>query len=121
MRRAIDERGGERLTAEPANIDAFLFADVDRMQARRLSAHRVHAGGGDLDVLAVPEQAAEQAFSHWAAAYIAGADKENAFHDDETGAMPVGQTKTERNQVNEWRAGITDPGYNQLEICERKE
>ena len=84
--RAIDEGGGERLAPQPANIDAFLFANVDRMQAWRLSTNSVDAGRSDFDVFAVPNEAAEEAFSHGAAADIAGADKEDAFHDDETGA-----------------------------------
>jgi hypothetical protein len=86
VRCAIDKRSGERLAAETANIDAFLFTDVDRVQARRLSANGVDTGGRNLDVFAIAEQAPEQAFSHGAAADIAGADKENAFHDDGTGA-----------------------------------
>jgi hypothetical protein len=86
VRRAIDEGGGERLTAQPADIDALLFANVDCMQARRLSADRVDAGGRDFDIPAVAEQSPEQAFSHRAAADIASADKENAFHGDGTGA-----------------------------------
>ena len=56
-------------------------ADLHRVQARRLAADGMHAGGSDLDVLAIAEQTAEKSFRHGAAANVAGANKEDAFHD----------------------------------------
>jgi hypothetical protein len=59
------------------------------VQARRLSPHRVHSGGCDLNIFAIADETPEQPLSHRAAANVAGADKEDAFHGDGTGAMPV--------------------------------
>jgi hypothetical protein len=97
---AFDQGPGERLAPETANVDAFLFANVNRVQARRLPANGVDAGGSDLDVFPVANEPAEKAFRHWAPANVSSANKEDAFHGDGTGAMPVGQSKTEPNQVN---------------------
>ena len=83
-----------------ADVDAFLLADLDGVQARRLSADRVHAGGSDLDVLAIAEQPAEKPFRHRAAADISGANEEDAFHDSRAGALPASQGKIKPNQVN---------------------
>jgi pimeloyl-ACP methyl ester carboxylesterase len=49
VRRAIDQGGGERLAAETANVDAFLFADVDGVEAWGLSPNGMNAGRSDLD------------------------------------------------------------------------
>ena len=64
-----------------ADIDAFLFADVDRVQTGRLSAHSMHTGGSDLDLLAVAKKTTEEAFRHRAPANISRANEEDAFHD----------------------------------------
>ena len=83
VRRAIDKGGGKWLAADIADIDAFLFADVNGVKARRLSAHGVHTGRCDFDVLAIAEKTPEQPFGHRAAANISRADEEDAFHDFE--------------------------------------
>jgi hypothetical protein len=80
MRRAIDQVVRERLTAQVANIDAFNFANLDRVKTRRLPTNGVHTGGGDFDVFAIPNQPAKQTLRDWAATNISGANKENAFH-----------------------------------------
>ena len=80
VRRAIDQRGGERLTAKSRNIDSAIAADIDRMHARRLTAHRVHAGRVGFDVLAIAEQTAEKSQSHGTAANVARTDKKDVFH-----------------------------------------
>jgi len=59
VRGAIDQCCRERLAAETANIHAFLFANLHRIKARWLPAHRVHARRSDLDVFAVSKQAAK--------------------------------------------------------------
>ena len=57
MRRPIDQRRGERLAAQIADIDALLLRRRgDGVQARRLSADGVDAGGRHFDVLAIAEQ-----------------------------------------------------------------
>jgi hypothetical protein len=50
------------------------------MQTWRLPANRVHAGGSDLNLLAIAEKTPEQAFRHWAPANISRANEEDAFH-----------------------------------------
>ena len=62
------------------DIDPAIAADLDRMHARRLPAHRVHAGRVDFDVLAIAEQTAEKSLRHGTAANVARTDKENVFH-----------------------------------------
>ena len=94
---AIDKSGGERLAAETANVDAFLFANVNGMQARGLPANGMNPGGSDLDVLTIAEQTAEEALSHRAAANIARADKKDAFHDEKP--APCRQGKLESNRI----------------------
>src|SRR5947208_2835373 len=78
---AVDQGGSERLAAHAADINAFLFADVDRVQAGRLSAHSMHPGGSDLDLFAVAKKTPEEAFRHRASANISRANEEDAFHD----------------------------------------
>jgi hypothetical protein len=102
VRRTIDESGGKRLAAEAANVDAFLFANVNRMQARRLAANGMDPGGSDLDVLAIAEQTAEETLSHRAAANIARADKKDAFHDEKP--APCRQGKLESNGIKSTQA-----------------
>jgi hypothetical protein len=101
---AIDERGGERLAAEAANVDAFLFANMDGMQARRLAAHSVDPGGRDLDVFAIAEQTPEEAFGHRAAADISCADEEDAFHDFEP--TPCRQGKLRLKEIKSTQPGL---------------
>jgi len=78
---AVDQRGGERLAADAADVHAFLFADVDCVQARRLPADCVDPGRSDFDLLAIAEETPEQAFRHRAPANISRANEEDAFHD----------------------------------------
>ena len=59
MRGAVNEIGRERLAAQIADIDPVRFANLHRVKTRRLSADRVHPGGGDFDVPAIPEQPAK--------------------------------------------------------------
>ena len=81
MRRALDQIGRERLAAQIADVHAVAFANLDRVETRRLSANRVHAGGSDFDVFAIADQAAKQTLGNGTAADVAGANKEDAFHD----------------------------------------
>jgi hypothetical protein len=80
MRRAINQIGGERLTALLANIHAFRFANLNGVKARRLSAHRVNTRGSNFNVLAIADQTAKQTFRDGTAANIASANEEDAFH-----------------------------------------
>jgi len=61
--------------------------DFNGVKARRLSAHRVHAGGFDCDVLPVPEKPPEKSFGHGASTDVARADKEDVFHDRTAAAI----------------------------------
>src|SRR3982074_2534751 len=96
MRGVLHQRGGKRLAALPANVDAFLFANLDRMQTRRLAADRVNARGSDLDVLPIPEEAAEKTFRHRAPANISCANEEDAFHDSKPANCRHGNLKSNR-------------------------
>jgi hypothetical protein len=102
--RTIDQGGGERLAAEPANVDAFLFANVDGVQARWLSANGMNPGGCDFDVFAIAEQTAEEALCHRAAADISRADEEDAFHDFEP--APCRQGKLRPNEIKSTQGGL---------------
>jgi len=53
---------------------------LHRVKTWRLTAHGMHAGRKNFDVVTVPEQTAKKPFCDWAATNIAGADKEDAFH-----------------------------------------
>ena len=81
VRRSIDQRDRERLTAKRRDIDSALPANFDRMHARRLSAHRMHTSGIGLDVLAIAKQTAEKSQGHGTAANVAGTDKKDVFHE----------------------------------------
>ncbi len=59
MRGAVNEIGRERLAAQIADVYAICFANLHRVKAWRLSADRVHPGGGDFDVPAIPDQPAK--------------------------------------------------------------
>jgi hypothetical protein len=81
VRRALDQIGGERLASQIADIHAISFANLHRVQTGRLPPDCVHAGGSDLDIFAIADQAAKQSFGDGTATDIARANKEDAFHD----------------------------------------
>ena len=72
----------------------------DGMQARRLSADRMDAGGCDFDVLAIAEQPAEKPFRHGAAANISCTNEEDAFHNAEPARARLREGKIKPIQVN---------------------
>ena len=78
-------------------------ANVDRMNARKLAANRVHPGGIGLDVLCGSRATAEKSQSHGTSANVARIDKEDVFHGCGTRGKGVGQSKINRLQVNERR------------------
>jgi hypothetical protein len=86
VRSLINQRSGKRLAPEIAYVCAFLCADFHRVQAWRLAANRVHAGGCNFDILAVANQAAKKAFRDRAPANVACADEEDVFHGSERAA-----------------------------------
>jgi hypothetical protein len=110
--RAIDEGGGERLAAEAANVDAFLFAHVDCVEAWRLPTNGMDPGGRDFDVFAVAEQTTKKAFCHRAAADISCADEEDAFHDFEP--APCRQGKIRPNEIKSTNGGRVDVALGQI-------
>jgi hypothetical protein len=81
MRCSVDQRRRQRLTAKVANIDPFIRADLNGIQARRLSSHGVHSGGSDFNVVAMSDESLEKPFRDWAPTNITRADEENTFHD----------------------------------------
>jgi hypothetical protein len=81
VRRAIDQRGGQRLASQPIDVDSFLFADMHGVRTWRLSVRGVHSSGSDLNVLPIAEQPAKKTFCHRAPANISCANKKDAFHD----------------------------------------
>jgi hypothetical protein len=78
---ALNHIGGERFAAKVPDIDSFLFANFDRVQARRLSSHGMYAGRGHFDLLTVAEQTPEKPLCDGAATDVSGTNKEDAFHD----------------------------------------
>ncbi len=109
MRGPFHQRGGERLAAQSPNVDAVPLADLDRVQTRRLTPHRMHARGSDLDVLPVPEKAAEKTFRHRAPANISCTNEEDAFHDSEPANCRQSNLKSNRiksTQVATPRRGV---------------
>jgi hypothetical protein len=71
------------------------------MHARRLPAHRVHASGVGPNVLAIPEQSAEQSPRHRASANVARADKKDVFHNlKKQRRRRFREGKIKLNQVN---------------------
>ena len=64
-----------------ANAYAVGFANLHRVKTWRLAAHGVHTGRSHLDVFAITDQPPKQPFRNRTAANIAGANKEDAFHD----------------------------------------
>jgi hypothetical protein len=81
VRGAIDQRGGKRLAAETADVHTFLLTNLDRIQTRRLPAHRMYASRGDFNVSSISEQTTKKPFRNRAAANVTCADKEDVFHD----------------------------------------
>jgi hypothetical protein len=112
---AIDQRCRERLAAQSADIDAFLIADVNRVQARRLAAHRVHPGGGDLNVFAIAEQTAEKAFRHWASADVSGTNEEDAFHDFGPARYRLCKVKSNRIKSTQRERGVIEFALAQIQ------
>ena len=86
VRGLINQRSGQRLAAQTADICAFLCADFYGVQAWRLAANRVHAGGCDFDVLPVASHAAKKPFRDRAPTNVACADEEDVFHGSERAA-----------------------------------
>ena len=80
VRSLINQRSGQRLAAQRAYICAFLCAHFYGVQAWRLAANRVHAGGRDFDVLPVASHAAKKPFRDRAPTNVACADEEDVFH-----------------------------------------
>jgi hypothetical protein len=86
VRSLINQCSGQRLAAESTYLCAFLCTDFYRVQAWRLAANRVHAGGCDFDVPPVANHAAKEPFRDWAPANVACADEEDVFHGSERAA-----------------------------------
>jgi hypothetical protein len=100
MRGAIDQRGRKRLTAKLADVHAFIFAHLRRIQAGRLPTHRMHAGRGNFNVLAIAKHSTEKAFRNGAAANVTRTNKENAFHNERARQRTRNQPRIEQGQVN---------------------
>jgi hypothetical protein len=79
--RALDQIAGQRLTAQVTDVYPIGFTNLHRVKTRRLTAYRVNSGRGDFDVLAIADQPAKKPLRNRATTNIAGANKENAFHD----------------------------------------
>ena len=80
VRCAIDQCRRERLAAQVADVYAFIRADLHRVKTWRLAAHGVDTGRFNFDVVTIANQTAKKPFRDRAAANIACADKEDAFH-----------------------------------------
>ena len=80
VRCAIDQCRRKRLAAQVADVYAFIRADLHRVQTRWLAAHGVDTGRFNLDVVTIANPTAKKPFCDRAAADIACADKEYAFH-----------------------------------------
>ncbi len=87
------------------DVHPFLLADMDRVHARRLPAHRVHSGGCDLDVLPIAEKPAEKPFRHRAPANISCTNEEDAFHDSKPARCRLGNVKSNRIKSTRTRGG----------------
>jgi hypothetical protein len=95
VRSLINQRSGQRLAAQIADICAFRRADFHGVQAWWLTTNRVHASGRDFDVFPVASQAAKKSFRDRAPTNVACADEENVFHGSERAASAF--TKLEAN------------------------
>jgi len=100
VRRLADQIGSERLAAQIANVHVVRFANLHRVKARRLSAHRVDTGRSNFNVFTVSDQPAKQPFGDWTATDIAGANKENAFHDSRRARERGNNVVLNTNKVN---------------------
>src|SRR5204862_5719819 len=96
--RPIDQRRGQWLTAQIANIDPGIGADFDRVKTWRLTAYRVHTGRNNFDVLSVANHAAKKPFRNWAAADISCTDKEDAFHNSQSASERNRNLKSNRSK-----------------------
>ena len=81
MRGAIDQRGRNWLAAKTADVHAFLFADLHRIETWWLAAHCVHPSRGNFNVSPISKQTPKQPFRDGTAANVTCADKEDVFHD----------------------------------------
>ena len=97
--RAGDEFVGERLAALVGDVDAVLAQGIDGKGARRLSRRGVYARGRHAHVVAARDHVPEDAFGHGAAADVAGADKEDVFHDERPDGHGTSRLRTKRMQV----------------------
>lgn len=100
VRGSINERCRNRLTLQTADVGAFFRADLNRIEAWGLAAHRMHASRSDFDIFSVPKQMAKQPFRNWAPAYITCTDKEDAFHDSD------GASERNANLESNWSKSI---------------
>ena len=100
VRSLINQRSGQRLAAQSADIGAFLCGDFHGVQAWRLAANRVHTGGCDFDVLPVASHAAKKPFRDRAPTNVACADEEDVFHGSESAANAFIKIRSEPVQVN---------------------
>jgi hypothetical protein len=98
MCRSIDQRCRKRLTPQIADVGAGFCANFDRVEAWRLTAHCVHTGRSNFDVLSVPKQTAKKPFRNRAAANITCADKEDAFHNSESASERNPNLKSNRSK-----------------------
>ena len=86
VRSLINQRSGQGLAAQSAYICAFLCAHFYGVQAWRLAANRVHAGGRDFDVLPVASQPTKKPFRDWTATNVSCADEKDVFHGSQRAA-----------------------------------
>ena len=100
VRGLINQRSGQGLAAQIADICAFLCADFYGVQAWRLTANGVHAGRCDFDILPVTSQSAKKPFRDRASTNVACADEEDVFHGSERAANAFIKTRSEPVQVN---------------------
>jgi hypothetical protein len=81
MRSPVDQRRGQRLASQIADIHPIIFTNLDRVEAWGLTAHGMDPCGSDFDVLAISGQAPKKALRAGASTDISRTNKENAFHD----------------------------------------
>ena len=80
MGRAIDQRGGQWLAAQIANIDPFFRANLNRMQSSAAVRARHARRPKPLRCPCDCQETAEKPFRHGAAANVTGTDEKDAFH-----------------------------------------
>ena len=104
MRGAIDQRGRNWLAAKTADVHAFLFADLHRIETWWLAAHGVHPSRGNFNVSPISKQTPKQPFRDGTAANVTCADKEDVFHD--SGGASARDSNLESNKPKSiWRRG----------------